>query len=1042
MVAAVLMRRRAHASLCWALVALAASACLTPMDPGAGDVAELKVRASFAPGADPDAVGVTVDSAAVVAAPSDGEPATVDTIVAVSDLDSALSWIVDLGTDSADYTVHLALLGQGQMLYQGDDGVVLHRLPLGDAPIFDIPVAYVGPGAITEVIVTPGAATLTATGAQQSFAAEARDADGKVVGAAFTWTTSDEAVATVDPTTGVATAVATGAATITAAAQGVSGTADLTVALGGLVVEIAPASAIIPALNATKQFTASAHDANGTPVTNARFSWATGDAAIATVDDTGLVTAVAEGSTTVRAETGGVADTADVLVAVAATVDVAPASATLSALGATQQFSAVARKANGDTIPGVTFAWTSSAPDVAPVDSASGLATAAGNGTTTITATAGDASGTASLTVDQAIVSIEVTPTSATLTTLGATQQFTAVARDANDNPVSTTFAWTSSAPSVATVDGTSGLATAVATGQTTITATAGSLSASAQLIVSPGGLVVDVSPDSATLTAIGATRRFTATATDGNGDPVTDATFTWITRDSSIVSVDSTGLATAVGEGNAWIVAKLGDAVDSARILVAVATTVEVMPATATLAAFEATQQFVATARDGAGAIIPGATFTWSSGDPAIATVDAALGVATAVSNGTTTVTAQTGNASGNASVTVLQAVASIDVTPSASTLTTLDQTVQLTAAARDANDYRVTRPVTFAWSSDQTDVATVDASTGLVTATGAGTATITAAAEGQTGTASVTVDLAGYATWATITADPAGVEANNDDPSIITVRLFDENGDPLGTSGGTVALTTTLGTLTSVTDLGDGTYRASLRSGTSGFAVVSGTLDGAPIADTAGVRFSTAADRATITADPTEVVANSDIPSVITVQLFNPDGTPRTSSGGTVALFTNVGTLSAVTDLGDGSYQANLWSTVADTAVVTGTLNGIAIADSAQVVFTPPASSVTTIEVSPDSATLTALGAVQQFTAVAKDVNGNVVPGITFIWISSDSTIATVDSTGLATAIANGHVLITAQSGSVTGSATLAVCAVTSTTTTGTSAPPPVCQ
>ena len=265
---------------------------------------------------------------------------------------------------------------------------------------------------------------------------------------------------------------------------------------------------------------------------------------------------------------------------------------------------------------------------------------------------------------------------------------------------------------------------------------------------------------------------------------------------------------------------------------------------------------------------------------------------------------------------------------------------------------------------------------------------------------------------------------------PHIVTVRLFDQNGNPLGASGGTVALTTTLGTLTSVTDLGDGTYRASLRSGASGFAVISGTLDGAQIADTAGVRFSTAADRATITADPTEVVANSDIPSVITVQLYNPDGTPRTSSGGAVALFTNVGTLSAVTDLGDGSYQANLWSTVADTAVVTGTLNGIPIADSAQVVFTNPASSVTTVEVSPDSATLTALGAVQQFTAIAKDGNGNVVPGITFIWISSDS------------AIANGHVIITAQSGSVTGSATLTVCAVTSTTTAGTSTAPPVCQ
>ena len=101
-----------------------------------------------------------------------------------------------------------------------------------------------------------------------------------------------------------------------------------------------------------------------------------------------------------------------------------------------------------------------------------------------------------------------------------------------------------------------------------------------------------------------------------------------------------------------------------------------------------------------------------------------------------------------------------------------------------------------------------------------------------------------------------------------------------------------------------------------------------------------------------------------------------------------------------------------------------------------------ITTIEVSPDSATLTVLGATLQFTAVAKDANGNIVPDVTFLWISSDSTIATVDSTGLATAIANGHVTITAQNGAVTGTATLAVCSVASGSSTTTSTAPPVYQ
>ena len=81
------------------------------------------------------------------------------------------------------------------------------------------------------------------------------------------------------------------------------------------------------------------------------------------------------------------------------TVTVSPATAELGALGATVQLSAEVRDQNGQAMAGATVSWASDNAPVATVDG-SGLVTAAGNGTATITATAGSARGTAEITVE------------------------------------------------------------------------------------------------------------------------------------------------------------------------------------------------------------------------------------------------------------------------------------------------------------------------------------------------------------------------------------------------------------------------------------------------------------------------------------------------------------------------------------------------------------------------------------------------------------------------------------------------------------------
>jgi len=171
-----------------------------------------------------------------------------------------------------------------------------------------------------------------------------------------------------------------------------------------------------------------------------------------------------------------------VLAGAVAQVVVAPATAALAALGQSQQFGAVAHDLNGNVVPGQAFTWTSDNPLVARVDTG-GIVTAVANGSATITATAAGVAGSAALTVAQVVKSVVVNPAVASLA-VGLTQQFTAVAQDANGNPVpGQTFTWVSSQPLLASVD-LNGLTTALAIGTAVITATTGGVSGTATLSI------------------------------------------------------------------------------------------------------------------------------------------------------------------------------------------------------------------------------------------------------------------------------------------------------------------------------------------------------------------------------------------------------------------------------------------------------------------------------------------------------------------------------------------------------------------------------
>jgi hypothetical protein len=87
-----------------------------------------------------------------------------------------------------------------------------------------------------------------------------------------------------------------------------------------------------------------------------------------------------------------------------------------------------------------------------------------------------------------------------------------------------------------------------------------------------------------------------------------------------------------------------------------------------------------------------------------------------------------------------------------------------------------------------------------------------------------------------------------------------------------------------------------------------------------------------------------------------------------------------------------------------------------------TEPTPTVNSVVVTPGAVdSLIGVGDMVQFGAEAQDANANPVAGSSFTWTSSDEAVATVDSTGLVTTVANGTTTLTAEeAGGVTGTAT----------------------
>src|SRR6266480_2331045 len=240
---------------------------------------------------------------------------------------------------------------------------------------------------------------------------------------------------------------------------------------------------------------------------------------------------------------------------------VAPQNVTLQP-NQTYDLVAVGFTAAGDSAD-MTVSWNASSGSITSTTSGKrhyGHFHNANCGVSKVAATSnpGNLSDTATVTVAGCTVpvaSVSVSPASATVAA-GQSVQLTATPKDANGTPLSgRTVTWSSNNTSVAIAD-VNGNVTGLAPGSATITATSEGKSGTAAITVTSVPVAsVTVSPASASVPE-GQTVQLTATPRDANSNPLTGRVVSWSSSNTSVATVNGSGVVSGVVAGSATITA------------------------------------------------------------------------------------------------------------------------------------------------------------------------------------------------------------------------------------------------------------------------------------------------------------------------------------------------------------------------------------------------------------------------------------------------------------------------------------------------------
>ena len=443
---------------------------------------------------------------------------------------------------------------------------------------------------------------------------------------AVAWSSSDRSVATVDKT-GTVQGLKPGTATVTATAEGKSGTCAVTVKAKAVnVTEVTlDKTELTLTEGETETLKATVKPDNAD---NRKVTWSSDKTDVATVGGDGRVTAVKAGEAvvTVTTEDGGKTASCKVTVKAKA-VNVTEVTLDKTELtlteGETETLTATVKPDNADNRK---VTWSSDKTEIATVDG-DGKVTAVKAGEATVTVTTEDGGKTASckVTVKAKTVSVtEVTLDRAELTlTEGEAETLTATVRP--DNADNKKVKWSSDKTEVATVGG-DGRVTAVKAGEAVVTVTTedGGKTATCKVTVKAKAVnVTEVTLDKTELTLTeGETETLTATVRPDNAD---NRKVTWSSDKTEIATVDGAGKVTAVKPGEAVITVTTEDGGRTATCAVTVkakavpVTGVEVNPWAVTLSV-RGTSKLSYTIRP---ADATNQNVKWESESPSVATVD-----------------------------------------------------------------------------------------------------------------------------------------------------------------------------------------------------------------------------------------------------------------------------------------------------------------------------------------------------------------------------------------------------------------------------------
>ncbi len=892
----------------------------------------------------------------------------------------------------------------------------------------------VTPAVLLSLSLTPVLSALP-LGASANFAATGTYSDGTTqdLTTQATWTSSDAAiisVSTAPGTQGRARALQQGSATITAATAGKTASLTITVTAASLAsLTLTPASPVLANLTSVRlQATGTWTDGATRDVTT-QVTWASSVTAVAQVSNAssteGRVTATAPGTTSISATLGSIsgATTLTVTAATLLAIDLTPLAPSAPA-GLTAQLMATGRFSDGTTQDLTDQSnWTSSDSTRASVSSL-GLVTAVLVGAPTISATAIGVTGSTTFTVTSALLTaLDLTPALATIPR-GLTQGFTAsgIFTDGSTSDVTAQVTWSSSDALIASISnasGSAGLASGLSTGTVTITASLRGVSATARLNVTPASLVsLAVTPVASTLPR-GLTAQLTATGTytDGTTQELT-AQASWSSTDAAIASVSSAvssaGLVSAAGVGQATITAQVGSVSGTASITVSPAqlSSVGIAPANPRVPV-GLTEQLALTGvyTDGTTQDLT-ALATWSSSDLAVAQISNASGsegLATALAQGTATITAQYASFTTTTTFTVTMAVLrQLQITPNAPSIPSgLTQALTATGVYSDSSTQDLTTQVT--WGTSNAAIATVsNATPGLVSALLPGTATITAASGSVSGSILFTVTPA---VLQALQVTPANSSRPRGVPEQFVATGLYSNG---GTQDLTASVTWTSSDATTVNisnATGSEGHASTLRVGSVTITATSGGISGStPFTVSPAVLVSVA------------LSPNAPNLPLGSVRQFSLIGTY--TDGSTQNLTAQASFLSAdpsIIDISNAGGSVGL-ATTFTTGSTTVSASALGFSASTPVRVTQAA--LASIDLTPSNGS-TALGFTRQFIAIGTYTDSTTqVLTTQATWASSDTTKAFISnaggSHGVLSTVAAGTVTISATWNGVTGTTT----------------------